>query len=423
MGKILTVSILGCGSRGFHAYGTLINQLKNKFKIVSLCDSDKKMLKYVSDCFGVDWNNCFTSDEEFFKEKRSDVIVIATLDKQHYVHALQAINLGYDILLEKPITDNEKECLDLLAAQKKHGNKIVVCHVMRYANAFVKVKQLINQGKIGSLVNIQALEQVAYWHVAHSYVRGNWRKSEETTPMILAKCCHDLDLLQYYAQSKAKCISSIGERTYFTKENMPDGATERCVDCPYKDKCTYSAKLIYIDGFIAGGQLENNWPFNVVVKDIPVTVEKLEREIYNSNSNYGRCVFSCDNDVVSHQTTNILFENGITASLTMMGFTHRGGRIYRFFGTHGEIVLNEEEETIDVKPFGGNIERINTNSLNESGMAHGGGDGQLVNELYNMITGVTDAKTSLENSIESHLMGIAAEKSRLKNGENIKVHS
>ena len=422
MDKILTVSIIGCGSRGFHAYGMLINQLKDKFKIVSLCDINEEELKIVSDTLGIGGENCFTSDTEFFKEKRSDVLIIATLDKQHYEHTLQALNLGYDILLEKPITDNEQECLNLMQAQKKHNNKVVVCHVLRYATAFVKVKQLLDEGKIGSLVNIQALEQVAYWHVAHSYVRGNWRRSEETTPMILAKCCHDLDLLQYYAQSKAKTVSSIGACTYFTKENAPKGATARCKDCPYMESCTYSAKRVYIDRFIDLGKPDNVWPFNVIAKDFPVTVEKLEREIYGNESLYGRCVFACDNNVVSHQTSNILFKNGVTASLTMMGFTHQGGRIYRFFGTLGEIVLNEEVGTIEIKTFGGATELINVGDLVEAGMAHGGGDAQLIEKLYNMIIGAADTQTSLESSLESHLMGIAAEKSRLENGRMVEVH-
>ncbi|MBQ8395270.1 MAG: Gfo/Idh/MocA family oxidoreductase [Clostridia bacterium] len=422
MNKILTVSILGCGSRGFHAYGMLINQLKDKFKIVSLCDCNEEELGIVARTFGISQENCFTSDTEFFKQKRSDVLIIATLDKQHYEHALKALNLGYDILLEKPITDNAQECLDLMEAQRKNNNKVVVCHVLRYAKAFVKAKQLLEEGRIGLLVNIQALEQVAYWHVAHSYVRGNWRRSETTTPMILAKCCHDLDLLQYYAQSKAKNVSSVGACTYFTKENAPKDAAARCVDCPHKESCTYSAKRIYIDRFIAEGKPENIWPYNVIAKDFPVTVEKLEREIYGKDSLYGRCVFACDNNVVSHQTTNVLFENGVTASLTMMGFTHVGGRIYRFFGTLGEIVLDEANEIIEVKTFGGDVETIRMGDLTEAGMAHGGGDAQLIEKLYNMIMGTADTQTSLENSLESHLMGIAAENSRRQDGKTVQVH-
>ena len=139
--------------------------------------------------------------------------------------------MGYDVLLEKPITDKEEECRSLLAAQKKYGGKVLVCHVLRYAGAFRKVEELLKAGAVGRLVEIQALEQVAYWHQAHSYVRGNWRRSEDTSPMILAKCCHDLDLLQYYAGARCKSVSSMGDLTYFTSKNAPEGAAKRCLEC------------------------------------------------------------------------------------------------------------------------------------------------------------------------------------------------
>lgn len=419
--KILTVGILGCGSRGFHAYGMLIGEMKEKFRIVALCDTNPEALKIAATALGVGAESCYISDEEFLQERRSDILVIATLDKQHYGHALKALNLGYDILLEKPITDNRQECYDLLNAQKKHNNKVVVCHVLRYAKGFVKVKELLDSGRIGDLVNIQALEQVAYWHDAHSYVRGNWRRKEDTAPMILAKCCHDLDLLQYYAGSKALNVSSVGSLTYFREDCALPGSTPRCKDCPHIDSCPYSAKKIYLENFVSAGSPEDAWPFNVVVHDTPVTAEKIEREIYG-NSPYGRCVFHCDNDVVSHQTTNILFENGVTASLTMMGFTKCGGRIYRFFGTTGEIVLDEEKGVIFVTPFGRKTETIIIGDLTEAGMAHGGGDAQLINSLYDMITGKVEEKTGLVQSLESHLMGIAAEESRLRDGKMISVH-
>lgn len=419
--RLLTVSILGCGGRGFRTYGRLMHKLPDKFKIVALCDTNADAVAIATKEFGVSADNCFTSDEEFLTKKRSDVLVIATLDKQHYAHAMKAMQLGYDILLEKPITDDRQQCLDLIATQKKYGNKVVVCHVLRYAKGFVKAKELLDGGAIGSLVNIQALEQVAYWHMAHSYVRGNWRRAEDTAPMILAKCCHDLDLLQYYAASKATSVSSIGDLTYFKRECAPEGSAERCTDCKYSDTCAYSAKRIYIDSYVAQGCPAETWPQNIVVIDTPLTVDKLQHALATT-SPYGRCVFRCDNDVVSHQTTNVLFDNGVTANLTMMGFTKCGGRIYKFFGTTGELVLDEEKEHILLTPFGGETTVINLGDLTEAGMSHGGGDGMLVAELYDMITGVRPATTSLAESLESHLMGIAAEESRLGGGEKINVH-
>lgn len=419
--KVLTVSILGCGGRGFRTYGRLMHKLPDKFRIVALCDTNAEPLAIAAKEFGIAEQNCYTSDSEFFAKRRSDVLVIATLDKQHYDNAMQAMALGYDILLEKPITDNKQECEDLLAAQQKYGNTVVVCHVLRYAKGFVKTKELLDSGAIGNLVSIQALEQVAYWHMAHSYVRGNWRRAEDTTPMILAKCCHDLDLLQYYAASKATSVSSIGELTYFKKECAPEGSAERCMDCKYVDTCPYSAKRIYIDSYVAQGCPAETWPQNIVVIDTPLSVDKLNHAL-STYSPYGRCVFRCDNDVVSHQTTNILFDNGVTANLTMMGFTKCGGRIYKFFGTTGELVLDEEKEHILLTPFGEKTQVINLGDLTEAGMSHGGGDGMLVADLYDMITGKRSQTTSLAASLESHLMGIAAETSRLACGKNVYVH-
>lgn len=419
--RIITVSIIGCGSRGFRSYGKLMKKFSDKFKIVALCDSNPTELSFAAEHLDVDAANCFVDEKKFFSQRRSDVVVIATPDKQHYSQAAKAMSLGYDILLEKPVTDNRQECLNLLALQQKYGSKVVVCHVLRYAKGFVKTKQIIEQGVIGSLVSMQALEQVAYWHAAHSYVRGNWRRAEDTTPMILAKCCHDLDLLQYYADSTAVSVSSIGDLTYFTKQCAPDGSADRCMDCRYADTCPYSAKKIYIDSFLRDGCPEDVWPQNVVVTDTPLTLSKLQNALCGT-SPYGRCVFRCDNDVVSHQTTNILFKNGVTANFIMMAFTKCGGRIYRFFGTQGELVLDEEKECILLTPFGEPTQTIRLGDLSEAGMAHGGGDEGIICDLYDTICGNKSETTSLAESLESHLMGIAAEESRLGGGKSVNVH-
>ena len=210
-----SIAIIGCGNRCAESYGTLFMAEKEKYEIVSLCESDGVKLKKYGDRFSVSAENRFPSEEEFFRKKRADLLVIATMDRDHVRQCVKALSLGYDVLLEKPITSDRDECYELLEAQKKYGGKVFVCHVLRYAPAFVKMGELLRIGVIGRLVSIEATEQVIYWHHAHSFVRGNWRRGEETAPMILAKCCHDLDLLQYYAGSRCKSISSVGDLTYF----------------------------------------------------------------------------------------------------------------------------------------------------------------------------------------------------------------
>ena len=418
-GKVFKVAILGVGARGANAYGWQFNDAKDKFDIVALCDPLQERLDVYSKKFGVKEENCFLDENEFFKEKRADVLLITTPDKCHVRHTLKAFELGYDIMVEKPLTDNREECEALLAAQKKSGSKVLVCHVLRYAPAFVKAKEFLAQGAIGKLVQIEALERVGFWHQAHSYVRGNWRNLGCSAPMILAKCCHDLDLLQYYAASKCTSISSVGDLTHFKKENAPANSTARCVNCPHVETCAFSAKSIYIDMWKTRGCPEDIWPFNVLVQ-APLTEEKLWKAL--EEGPYGRCVYQCDNDVVDHQLTQMSFENGVKASLSMTGFTASGGRRIVFHGTEGEMILDEFPNTLEVLHYVNGPQKYDINQLAEAGYGHGGGDIFIIRKLYDILCGDESIETSLEASIESHLMGICAEESRLKGGELIYVH-
>ena len=410
--KKFTVAILGCGNRGGETYGNLLTE-SGKFTVAALCDRDPDRLAYYGARFG---GETFSDEEEFFAKRRADVLVVATMDRDHVRQGIRGLELGYDLLLEKPISDSREECEALLAAQKRSGGKVLVCHVLRYAPAFVCVDELLRAGKIGQLIEIQAFEQVAYWHVAHSYVRGNWRRREETAPMILAKCCHDLDLLQYYAGSRAKSVASVGDLAYFKCGNAPAHAAKRCLCCPLIETCPYSAKRIYIDTWKEGGCLPSVWPHIQITSAYPLTEQALYEAL--EAGPYGRCVFACDNDVVDHQIVEIAFE----ASLTMMGFTAGCGRIMRFHGTLGEIVLDELADTVRFCPFGGKEETFRISDLGAVASGHGGGDAGLCKMLYEVLSGNETEATSLAASIESHLMAFAAEESRLSGGERVLVH-
>ena len=417
--KIFTVAIIGVGARGANAYGWQFNDATDKFNIVALCDILGERLDVYGEKFGVKEENRFSDENEFFKEKRADVLLIATPDKCHVQHALKAFELGYDSMVEKPLSDNREECEALLAAQKQYGGKALVCHVLRYAPAFVKAKEFLEQGAIGKLIQIEALERVGTWHQAHSYVRGNWRNLDCSAPMILAKCCHDLDLLQYYAGSKCMSVSSVGDLSYFKKENAPANATDRCTTCPLKETCAYSAKRIYIDQWNDRSCPEDIWPFNVLVQ-APITEEKLWKAL--EEGPYGRCVFHCDNNVVDHQLTQMSFENGVKASLSMTGYTAYGGRRIVFHGTDGEMILDEIPNTLEVLHYVNGPQKYDINQLAEAGYGHGGGDIFIVRKLYDILCGDESIETSLEASVESHLMGICAEESRLQDGKLVYVH-
>ena len=412
--QIIKTAIIGVGARGGETYGKYINACPDKYKIVALCDKNRSKLDKYSGFFNVSEANCFKDEEEFFKVKRADLIVIATLDKDHVRVALKAIESGYKyILLEKPISDDAEELKALSSAAKKSGTTIMVCHVLRYTVAIRKIKEVLDSGAIGSLIAVDDLEQVAYWHYAHSYVRGNWRNGRETTPMIMAKCCHDLDLLQYFAGAKAKYVYSCGDLTYFKKQNKPDGASDRCLDCKYVNDCAYSAKRIYVDAWKRSGE-KDEWPYNVL------SDKKLSEKVITDNlksGRYGECVFNGKNDVVDHQIVTAVFDNGVKGNLNMMAFTKGGGRVIRLFGSLGEIFYDEAADVISVKPFAKESTDYRVSELTGDLSGHGGGDHRMIDALYKVITEKTDAvDTSLENSIESHLIALAAEESRLKNG-------
>ena len=306
----------------------------------------------------------------------------------------------------------------LLEAQRESGRKVYVGHVLRYAPAYLKADEILSSGELGRLISISALEQPWYGHFVHSYVRGPWRRSEDTSPIILAKSSHDLDLLQYFARSRCKSVSSLGSLSWFKAENAPEGSADRCTQCQYIDTCPYSAKRLYIDRMKG----RPDYVFSrIIVRPHALTPERVWEAIRTGP--FGRCVYRCDNDVADHQYCLMQFENGVIASLEMNAFTGNGGRFIVFHCALGELIIDEAEDRIRIKRFGQEEhETISIYGLTAGSSNHGGGDDGIIRGLYDMLTGKISDVTSLENSIESHLMGIAAEESRLKNGEVVQVH-
>ena len=418
MKKRFTVAVLGCGSRGL-TYSENMFIKKDRFEIVSLCDPNPKQLEKMKKVLPLKGVSEFLEPDEFLKEKRADLLIIASPDREHVPQALKALSLGYDILLEKPVSDDREEIDALVNAQKKYGGKIIVCHVLRYAPAFVKCEEILRSGILGKLYAMDANERVAYWHWAQAYVKGMWASMELSHPAILAKCCHDLDILVGYADSECDTLSSIGALGFFKPENAPEGAADRCFECIHKDTCAYSAKRIYIDAWHEAGEPEFVWPFNKISLVMPTVEENLIEGI--KTHDFGRCAFKQKVDMIDHQMVQMTFKNGIRASLKMT-FAATSGRRITFYGTYGELILDERMDEIHILPFGKEHQVIKISDLIKGDVGHGGGDGALINELYAMLTGERDMKTSLQKSVECHLMGIAAEESRKTGGALIKVH-
>jgi len=418
--KKFTVAVIGCGSRGC-VYGNCMYGRKDKFELSCVCDTDQVKLSNAKKTWGLKSEQLFIDENEFLKEKRADVLVIATQDRDHVRMCQRALELGYHVLLEKPISPLKDELYLLLGTHEKYGGEVVVCHVLRYAPAFLKIKEILDDNVIGKLIKIESIEQVSYWHQAHSFVRGNWRNDIETSPMIMQKCCHDFDLMQYYVSSKCDTVYSVGDLRFFKKENQPIGAADRCYDCKFVNECPYSAERLYIERWKAEGSPEFGWPYNVVDSTMPNTEESL-RNAYK-NGPYGRCVFACDNNVVDNQSVEMHFENGVNVSLTMTAFTEKMGRKMTFHGSLGEIIFDDSAKTLTVTRFGGEKIEYSVDELLKDAdtLGHGGGDARLVDDFYNILVSGAPAGTSLESSVESHLIALAAEKSR-KTGKIVTVH-
>ena len=366
----ITIALAGLGSRGKDAYAQALAGMPERARIVAVADPDPDKVREVARQFEVPAERCFSSAEAMLAQpKLADALILCTQDRQHVPQAVPALYRGYDILMEKPISPDLAQCKEILSVARQTGRKVVVCHVLRYAPFYRKIKEVLDSGVLGRLMSIQAIENVGYWHQAHSFVRGNWRRSDETSPMFLQKCCHDMDLMVWLTGKSCLRLSSFGSLSHFRPENAPAGAARAIETGPY-----------------------------------------------------GRCVYFCDNNVVDHQVVNLEMEDGLTVNFTMSAFTAGGGRYTNFMGTLGNLIADMAGNTVTVTPFGGKAEVFDFNLEKERMSGHAGGDSVLVGDFLDYLQGKTPPSiTTLEASMESHFIALAAEASRCRAGEVVEM--
>ncbi len=418
----VTFAICGFGDRG-STYASMQKLFPDKMKVVAVADLNPAKVQKAKELYDIPEENCFSSGEEMLEqEKLADVMVVSTMDRQHVGHAIPALKKGYHIMMEKPISPELSKCREILEVAKDCPGKIIVCHVLRYTTFYNTLKDLISGGRIGDVVSICANENVGYWHQAHSFVRGNWRNSQETSPMILQKSCHDMDILTWLLGKKCKAVSSFGGIQLFKKECAPEGSTPYCLGgCKAKENCVFDAEKIYITSPKTGRATHaDNWITSVL--SVENTVESTYEAL--KNGPYGRCVYQCDNNVVDHQQTNLLMEDGSTISFTMCAFTESCYRYFKAMGTKGEIEADMISNMIHIREFGKPEEVIDVGALASDLKGHGGGDSGIVSDFLEMLLNdseATERTTTLENSMESHFIALAAEESRLNGGKVIEL--
>ena len=406
--KPVTVMIIGAGGRG-RTYANYADKFPKSMKVVAVSDLNTYRRNNMAKKHGIAVENQFGHyNEALSRPKLADAVVIATPDNLHYEPCMKALELGYDVLLEKPVAPTEKECRAILKQAHKYNRIVAVCHVLRYAPYFVDLKKVIDSGAIGDVVSVQHMEPIQYAHMAHSYVRGNWPLADKTTPIILAKSCHDLDILRWLIGKPCETIAAEGSLHLFRPENAPKGAPERCTDgCPHEAECPYSAIDIYVR------RKRHLNAFDIPRRDPELILDKLK------TTNFGRCVFRCNNDQCDHYVAIMKFEGGVTASFTMDAFTPWGGRRTRIMGTKGFI--EGDMKTFKFYDFRSRHTSVWDQKVSEiaeyKDSGHGGGDHLLVRDFLRAVS-AHDTKllsSTIDVSIESHVMGFMAEKSRKSN--------
>ena len=408
--KKLKAIVIGAGGRG-RVYSEIMAASAEKYEIVAVADPIRDRCRVVGELFNIAEDMYFDSWEPLLAMgKIADFAIIATEDRNHFCPVMTAIEAGYDILLEKPVSPSPWECKKIAEHAKKHGSKVVVCHVLRYTPLYSKFKQLLESGIIGDIVSVNHEECVWNQHFCHSFVRGIFSNSHENSPLLLQKCCHDMDIIQWLVGKKCKKVQSFGTLSYFCEKNAPDGAADYCLNgCPHYDTCMYSVKNTYLTDD------EEAWYRDRCVANPNPTYEEKEKALRSSR--YGRCAFKSDNDVCDRQSVNLLFEDDVTATFTVTGF-NKSNRWTHITGTKGELhaalsdyvpiehydLMTRKKTLIPVTPKEGALG------------SHGGGDQGIVDALYEYIsTGEASSQISeISISCDNHMIVFAAEKSRLE---------
>lgn len=414
--KKISVVVVGCGDRATTYCREGVLNLK-KMEVVAAIDPNPERLRYMQETFCVSQEQCYTHMEQVLSQgKIADCVIVGTMDQYHLETSIPFLEQGYDMLLEKPIVNNKRDLLRIRDTAQKHGCKLMICHVLRYAPFYTKIKELIMGGAVGEVMNIQTSERVGAFHSSVSYIRGKWNSTKEcNSSFLLAKCCHDIDLLCWLNNTTVPVnVSSMGGRDYFVEEKAPKGSGTRClVDCPkeIREKCIYDVQNMYLDNC----QIPQ-YPWQCTGKNWQDVTEEEKIESLKTYNPHGQCIYKAGGDIVDHQNVMIEFENGSTAVHTLNLGAMRPGRSIWIQGTEGEIEGWVNDDYVMLRKYDRKTscyleEKVNID--NEPGIvdAHFGGDRGLVRDFCDMMLGkeASISRTTIDDSINSHLVCYAAD--------------
>ena len=397
----VSIVAIGAGNRT-NKYLEYVKQHPDKVKLVGVVELNDIRRKHIADCFSLDASQCFVDYRDFFQHPvEADAVMICTPENMHFEPTMQAIERGYHILLEKPIAQTLEECMLIAQAARKHDVLVSVCHVLRYHPYFMKIKELVDSGELGNIISINHRTSVGLDRTAHGFVRGLWRKEAVTNPMLMSKCCHDIDFLLWLTKTPCRKLTSFGSLRWFKEKNAPEGSAARCVDCKVESRCPFSAVDLY--------RVRRDWIANFDVPEGKTIDEVIEEQLRYGL--YGRCVYRCDNDVVDHQIVSMEMESEVTINFSMDVFTVKDNRETHICLTEGEI--DGDETRLKVCRFRGAKEEVYDFSDLAHQPFHAGADLNIVADFIDAIQkNRRNVVTSIEQSVESHRICFEAERSR-----------
>ena len=399
--KQVSIVAIGAGNRT-NKYLEYVKQHPDKAKLVGVVELNEIRRNKIAEKFCIEPSACFTDYHDFFRSSlKVDAVMICTPENMHYEPCMMAIEAGYHVLLEKPIAQTPEECIAIGEAARRKNVIVTVCHVLRYHPYFIKLKELACSGKLGNIISINHRTAVGVDRAAHSFVRGPWRKESETNPMLISKCCHDIDFLLWLTKTRCRKLTSFGSLRWFKSTNAPEGSAHRCIDCQVESQCPFSAVDLY--------RIRRDWIANFDVPQGKNIDEVIEEEL--KHGLYGRCIYHCDNDVVDHQIVSMEMESEVTINFSMDIFTLEDHRATQICLTEGEI--EGDETQIKVRRFRGGEETIYDFSDIKHKPFHAGADLDLMADFIEAIQ--TEGKylrTSIDLSVESHRICFEAERSR-----------
>lgn len=388
----VAVVAIGAGNRA-SKYIQYVEAHPEKVRLAAVVDPNPLRRNKLADICDVPAECRFADIESFFSSgTEADAVLVCTPDDTHYPIAMEALDRGLHVMLEKPIARTPEECTAIAGKASEKGLRVGVCHVLRFHPYYMKIKELIDSGELGKVVSISHEANVGLDRMTHGYVRGIWNREETSNPLILSKCCHDMDLILWLTGSKCRNLASFGSRNWFRAENAPEGSAQRCIDCKVEKDCPYSAVNLY--------RRRKEWIANFDVPEGKTIDDVIEEQL--EHGGYGRCVFRCDNDVVDRQVVAMEMESGAVATMNINCFTQRDNRRTHICLTHGEI--RGDETSLEISRFNDrSVETIDFTDIAGKPF-HAGSDLRMIE---NFIDAISDQTRPLENSIaqglESHL--------------------